>query len=98
MTTPGPLTHVVHKALHRPLTWFGVERRLLIFAGIMGLVGFNAVGFLAGLTLFATLYGFSLWATRKDLELPRILLSWPLFYKRDDPGKRSGKRRPFEVR
>lgn len=66
----------VYKALHRPLTVCGVERRLFFLALLMGAATFNLFySFLAGLLMFAGLYVFALWATKHDPQMLRILLS-----------------------
>src|SRR5262245_42442371 len=57
--TPRP----VYKALHRPLTICGVDRRLFFLALLLGAATFNLFySFLGGLLMFLGLYGFSVWA------------------------------------
>ena len=86
--TDGPATRVVYKALHRPLTICGVERRLFFLAMLLGAAAFNLFySFLAGLLMFGGLYGFALWATGRDPEMLRILLSSSRARRRFDPGK-----------
>ena len=83
-----PTYHAVHKALHKPLTVCGVDRRLFFLALLMGGATFNLFySFLAGLLMFAGLYGGALWATRHDPELLRILLASSKARRRYDPGK-----------
>lgn len=66
----------VYKALHRPLTVCGVERRLFFLALLMGAATFNLFySFVAGLLIFAGLYVFALWTTKHDAQMLRILLS-----------------------
>ena len=73
---PRPSYRVVYKALHRPLTICGVDRRLFFLALMMGAATFNLFySFSAGLLMFGALYGFALWATRHDSDMLRILLS-----------------------
>ena len=49
-TTHAPVVRPVHKALHRPLTVCGVDRRLFFLALLMGAATFNLFySFLAGL-------------------------------------------------
>ena len=49
-TTTRPVARPVHKALHRPLTVCGVDRRLFFLALLMGAVTFNLFySFLVGL-------------------------------------------------
>ena len=83
-----PTYRPVHKAIHRPLTVCGVDRRLFFLALILGAATFNLFySFLAGLLMFVGLYGFALWATRRDPEMLRILLSSAGVKRRYDPGK-----------
>ena len=84
-----PTYRPVYKALHRPLTIGGVDRRLFFLALLLGAATFNLFySVLAGLLMFAGLYGFALWATRHDPEMLRILLSSSKMRRRYDPGKR----------
>lgn len=81
-------THRVYKALHRPLTVCGVDRRLFFLALMMGGAMFNLFySFLAGLITFAGLYGFARWATRRDPRMLQILLSSSRFRPRYDAAK-----------
>jgi type IV secretory pathway TrbD component len=83
-----PTYRPVYKALHRPLTVCGVDRRLFFLALLLGAATFNLFySFLAGLLMFAGLYGFALWSTRRDPEMLRILLSSSRTRRRYDPGK-----------
>ena len=83
-----PTFRPVYKALHRPLTVCGVDRRLFFLALLMGAATFNLFYALsAGLLMFGGLYGFALWATRRDPEMLRILLASAAFRRRYDPGK-----------
>jgi type IV secretory pathway TrbD component len=80
-----PTYRPVYKALHRPLTVCGVDRRLFFLALMMGAATFNLFySFLAGLLMFAALYVFALWATRHDPQMLRILLSSTRFRSRYD--------------
>ena len=84
----GPTYRPVYKALHRPLTLWGVDRRLFFFALLLGAATFNLFySFLGGLLMFAGLYGFALWAIRQDAEMLHILLSSSGLRRRYDPGK-----------
>ena len=84
----GPTLRVTHKALHRPLTIFGVDRRLFFLAMLLGAATFNLFySFLAGLLMFAALYGFAWWATLRDPEMLRILLASSRAKRRFDPAK-----------
>jgi type IV secretory pathway TrbD component len=83
-----PTYHPVYKALHRPLTICGVDRRLFFLALLLGAATFNLFySFLGGLLMFAGLYGFALWATRRDPEMLRILLASSKVRRRYDPAK-----------
>ena len=79
---------VTYKALHRRLTVWGVERRLFFLALLMGAAAFNLFySFLAGLLIFVSLYGFAWWATGRDADMLRILLSSSWARRRFDPMK-----------
>lgn len=83
-----PTFRPVHKALHRPLTVCGVDRRLFFLALLMGAATFNLFySFLAGLLVFAGLYGFARWATAKDPQMVQIILASSSARRRYDPGK-----------
>ena len=83
-----PIYRPVYKALHRRLTICGVERRLFFLALLLGAATFNLFySFLAGLLMFAGLYGFALWATRRDPDMLRILLASSNARRRYDAAK-----------
>lgn len=83
-----PTFRPVHKALHRPLTVCGVDRRLFFLALLMGAATFNLFySFIAGLLVFAGLYGFARWATAKDPQMVQIILASSSARRRYDPGK-----------
>ena len=83
-----PTYRPVYKALHRPLTVCGVDRRLFFLALLMGAATFNLFySFLAGVLVASGLYGFALWSTKRDSQMLRILLSSSRFRARYDPGK-----------
>jgi type IV secretory pathway TrbD component len=83
-----PTYRPVYKALHRPLTICGVDRRLFFLALLLGAATFNLFySFLGGLLMFAGLYGFALWATQRDPEMLRILLATSKTRRRYDPAK-----------
>lgn len=83
-----PTYRTVHKALHRPLTVCGVDRRLFFLALLMGAAAFNLFySFLAGLLIFGGLYGFARWATVRDPQMLQILLASSRARRRYDPGK-----------
>ena len=90
MLTPQtrPIARPVHKALHRTLTVWGVDRRLFFLALLMGAATFNLFySFLAGLLMFIGLYAFALSTTKRDPQMLRILLSSSRFRSRYDPLK-----------
>jgi len=87
-TSTRPVARPVHKALHRPLTVCGVDRRLFFLALLMGAATFNLFySFLAGLLVSVALYVFALWSTKRDPQMLRILLSSSRFRPRYDPAK-----------
>lgn len=80
-----PIYRPVYKALHRPLTVCGVDRRLFFLALLMGAGTFNLFySFLSGVLVFVSLYAFAFWATQRDPEMLRILLSSSRFRTRYD--------------
>ena len=90
-----PALRVTYKALHRRLTICGVDRRLFFLAMLMGAATFNLFySFLAGLLMFASLYAFAWWATDRDPDMLRILLSSSQARRRFD----SMKHEPFHMR
>ena len=83
-----PTFRPVYKALHRSLTVCGVDRRLFFLALLMGAATFNLFySFLSGLFMFVGLYAFALWATKRDPQMLRILLSSSRFRTRYDAAK-----------
>jgi type IV secretory pathway TrbD component len=83
-----PTYRPVYKALHRPLTLCGVDRRLFFLALLMGAATFNLFySFLAGVLVAGGLYGFALWSTKRDPQMLRILLSSSRFRARYDAAK-----------
>jgi len=83
-----PTYRPVYKALHRPLTVCGVDRRLFFLALLMGAATFNLFySFFAGLLVAVGLYGFALWSTKRDPQMLRILLSSSRFRARYDAAK-----------
>lgn len=89
-----PIYRPVYKALHRPLTICGVDRRLFFLALMMGAATFNLFySFLAGLLMSGSLFVFALWATKHDPQMLRILLSSSRFKIRYDAAKHA----PFDI-
>jgi type IV secretory pathway TrbD component len=84
-----PTIHLVYRAINKPLTIWGAERRLFFLAAIMGAATFNFFGSLiGGLFMFMTLFLLARWATATDPEILRILLNASKFKPRYDPAKR----------
>lgn len=78
----------VYKALHRPLTIAGVDRRVFFLALLLGAATFNLFySFLAGVLMFVGLYTFGLWAKSRDPEMLAILLVSARHRDRYDPAK-----------
>ena len=95
VSSTAPARRPVYKALHRPLTVCGVERRLFFLALLAGAGTFNLFySFLAGTLTFTSLYVFAFWATKRDVQMLRILLSSSKVRRRYDPAKHV----PFVVR
>ena len=83
-----PTYRPVYKALHRPLTVCGIDRRLFFLALLMGAATFNLFySFPAGVLVASGLYGFALWSTKRDPQMLRILLSSSRFRARYDAAK-----------
>jgi type IV secretory pathway TrbD component len=71
----APERRPVYRALHRPLTLAGVDRRLFFLALLVGAVAFNVFySFWAGMLLFGVVYGFARWSTADDVQMLTILL------------------------
>ena len=86
--TKAPRLQPVYASINTPLTIAGAERRLFFLALLMGAATFNLFySFLAGLLTFVGLYGFALWATKRDPQMLRILLSSSRFRTRYDAAK-----------
>lgn len=84
-----PRFHAVYKSINKPLTIWGVERRLFFLALIMGGATFNLFGsLLSGLVMFTALYLLARWATGADPQILRILLNSSRFKTQYDPAKR----------
>jgi type IV secretory pathway TrbD component len=80
--------NLVYKALNKPLTILGAERKLFFVALIMGAATFNLFGsLLGGLLIFGSLFLMAQWATRTDPQILRILLNSSKFRREYDPAK-----------
>jgi len=81
--------HSVYRAINKPLTIWGAERRLFFLALIIGGATFNFFGSLfSGILMFVALYMAARWATTKDIQMLRILLNSAKYKPQYDPGKR----------
>jgi type IV secretory pathway TrbD component len=88
LVSEGPTYRPVYRALHHPLTICGIDRRLFFLAMLLGAAAFNLFySFVAGLLMFAGMYGFSRWVTSRDPEMLQILLHSSGVRCRYDPGK-----------
>ena len=84
-----PRFHPVYKSINKPLTVWGVERRLFFLALIVGGAAFSLFGsLLSGLVMFAALYFLARWATVADPQILRILLNSSRFRTQYDAAKR----------
>lgn len=89
MTNEIPV-HPVYRAINKPLTIWGAERRLFFLALVMGGATFNFFGSLvSGIVMFVGLFLAARWATVKDVQMLRILLNSTKYKPQYDPGKRA---------
>ena len=97
-TTNLPEHRLVYRALHRPLTVCGVDRRLFFLALLVGAATFNLFySLLAGALLFGVLYACALWSTKRDPQLLQILLQSGRYRTRYDAAKPAGALKSGEV-
>lgn len=91
MATPdAPITRPLARALLRPLTVWGVERRLFFLALLMGGTLFNLFGsLLGGLATFTVLLLGARVVTSRDPQLLTLLLRASGDRRRYDPMKSS---------
>ena len=81
--------HPVYRAINKPLTIWGVERRLFFLALVIGGATFNYFGsLLSGIAMFGGLYATARWLTATDAQMIRILLNADRSRIEYDPGKR----------
>ena len=81
--------HVVHKSVNKPLTIWGVERRMFFLALVMGAATFNFFNsFLGGILMFVALFTLARRVTSIDSQMLRILLNSAKLRAHYDPGKR----------
>jgi type IV secretory pathway TrbD component len=80
--------NLVHRALSRPLTILGAERKLFFFAMCLGAATFNLLNSLfGGLLMFLLLYFLARWATQTDPQILRLLLASAKLRTQYDPAK-----------
>ena len=65
----GVQVHPVYRAINKPLTVWGAERRLFFLALIMGGATFNFFGsLLGGMLMFLVLFAAARWATTTSVR------------------------------
>jgi type IV secretory pathway TrbD component len=78
----------VFRSLHKPLTYFGVERTLFYFVCVGAVAVFNLFeSLLAGVIVFLGGYAFGRWITDADPAMLRILARSEKFRARYDAAK-----------
>jgi type IV secretory pathway TrbD component len=83
-----PAFHTVYRAMNKPLTIWGAERKFFFLALMMGGATFNFFGSLVGgLLMFLTLLFFGRWASATDPQILRVLLNSSKFRRQYDPAK-----------
>jgi type IV secretory pathway TrbD component len=88
MATGGSRQNKVYKAMNRPLTVLGAERRLFFVALITGGAIFSLLhSLLGGIGLFIVGVVIARIATKHDIEILRILFNSTKFRRRYDPLK-----------
>ena len=81
--------HQTYPSLNKPLTIFGVERRLFFGALILGAATFNFFSSLmGGIVMFALLYFVARYFTTRDPQMLHILINAVRFKDRYDAAKR----------
>lgn len=97
MSTQPPLGHLhrVCKAMIRPLTLMGVERRLFFLALLLGAATFNLFySLLAGVLIFAIVYGIARACATVDPQMLPIVLRSVTGRARYDAARHDFGRRP----
>lgn len=75
MHANAPEYRPLFRTLLRPLTIWGVDRRLFFLSLLLGAAAFNLFySFLAGLLVTLFMYVFALWATKHDPQMLAIIL------------------------
>lgn len=89
MAAGGSRTNKVYKAMNRPLTILGAERRLFFVALITGGAIFSVMhSLVGGIVLFVVGVIVARRVTKYDVEILRVLLNSTRFHGRYDPMKR----------
>ena len=89
-----PILHPVYQTMNKPLTIFGVERKLFLFALVVGAATFTSFGsLLGGLLMSFALLVFGRMATKSDPQILRVILNSARYRTRYDPVKRDATRR-----
>jgi type IV secretory pathway VirB3-like protein len=84
-----PTSNPVYKSINKPLTVWGVERRLFFVAMVMGAATFTCFSSLIGAVLmFVLLYLCARQATKTDPQIMHILMNSSKFKPQYDPLKR----------
>jgi type IV secretory pathway VirB3-like protein len=86
MNTPTP--NPVFRAINKPLTVAGVERRVFGLVLIASSLVLTAFGMTGALLTFVVLFVVARWTTRRDPQFPRILVASRRFATLYDPEKR----------
>ena len=85
-----PTYNPVYKAMNKPLTVWGVERRLFFVAMVVGAATFSCFNSLLGaILMFTALFLCAKHATRTDTQILRVLLNSSRFKPQYDPLKRA---------
>jgi type IV secretory pathway TrbD component len=83
-------TNRVFKSLHKPLTYFGIERTLFYFICVGAVGAFNLFNsILAGIAVFIGGFAFGHWVTNSDPAFLRILARSERYKLRYDVAKQS---------
>lgn len=83
-----PTRHIVYKAIHRPLTLCGLDRRLFFGALMTGVAVFNlSTSLIGGMLAALGLYGAGLAMTRRDPQMLRVIFMAARLRPRYDPAK-----------
>ena len=85
-----PTYNPVYKAMNKPLTVWGIERRLFFVAMVVGAATFSCFNSLAGaIAMFSMLFLCAKHATRRDAMILRVVLNSSRFRAQYDPLKRT---------